>query len=972
MRWTRTVASKCRVWGRAPDSSRTPLTAPPCWITICQEVALRSLPAEFDVPPASLTSMLPHLASLTGARASLWAQRERGWVYRAGRPGGVESQVVRAGVDRGLPACVGEVLVLRAFEGYVLALEYDDPQAAERALSRTGDAIVEVLRACEASAGAKELTVASRPTYVDQRRLLEIERALLSQLVAGEPDTRVLEQLVLGVEATITGAIGSVLLIDPDQPDRLCLGSSPNLPSPLARCSDGLPVGPDVGTCGRAAYFKRPIYTSDVRVDPAWEGFAHVPVEVGLVSCWSVPILSRGGEVLGTFAIYLPTPGEPAEDLRELLHSFAQIAALALELRRAREALEHREVLFEAAARATSQAIWDLDFATRTLRWHAGENDPFGLGASSKEGLETWASLIHPDDRAAVVESLDQAVDRGDETWAASYRFRRSDGSYTWVLDRGLTIFDVSGTPLRMIGGLSDDGARRQSEQRLREQAEVLDQVQSAIIVIDLEGVVTVWNRAAERLYGVPSRQAEGADYRSTGVALDMPFDELCEVLATEGRRSASVRLERADGEVRELRSMWRVVRDNAGLPRSLVLVQTDETGRLRMERQQLRAQRLESIGTLAGGVAHDLNNMLTPILASVDLVRLKVSDPSALENLQIMEDAAERGATMVQQLLQFARGAEAERGPVDLVLLMSEVRRIIRDTLPRSVRLHVEVEADLPTVQGDTTQLHQVLLNLVINARDAMPEGGDLTLVATTVEILPEHLPHLASVEARAGRYVKLSVGDTGTGIPPEVKERIFEPFFTTKGVGSGTGLGLSTVLALVRAHKGFIELSTAPNEGTRVCVFLPVSVADCAVDGPCSGREVEPSGQGQRILVVDDEPAVRTIATRLLEGGGYQVAVAGDGEAALRAIEREHGAFDCVVTDLMMPQLDGYELIRRVRDRYPAVPMVAMTGLDRGDAREHVLASGASALLPKPFTGHSLLRVVGEAIAANHEKLR
>lgn len=804
----------------------------------------------------------------------------------------------------------------------------------------------------------------SSPAALDERRLLQVERALLAQLADGDPAEQILEQLVRGIEWSIAGVVGSVLLVDGEAQDRLRLGAAPSLPEPVAAASDGFPIGPNLGTCGVAAYTRQPVYTHDVREDPAWAGIAEVAAGEGLISCWSVPILGRDGKLLGTFAVYRSEPGLPDSDRVGLLESYAKLAALSLDLSQSREALKQREHLFEAAAKAISQAIWDLDIPKRTLRWHPADDDPFGLTDEELEDLDGWVARIHPEDRARVSHSLDQATSRGDDRWSASYRFQKADGSFVWVIDRGRTVYDSSGRPLRMVGGLSDDGARREAELRLREQAEVLDQVQSAIIVADIEGRVTVWNRSAARLYWIPAEQAEGRTLSEAGVVSDLPFADLLQILLAEGRRSSSVQLTRPGGEVRELRSMWRLVRDSEGCPRSVVLVQTDETSRLRMERRQLRAQRLESIGTLAGGVAHDLNNMLTPILASIELLRLKISEPSALDNLLIMEGAAQRGADMVRQLLQFARGAEAERGPVDVGLLLSEILRISRDTLPRSIRLHIEQEPDLPTVLGDKTQLHQILLNLVINARDAMPDGGEITLSSGLAEILPEHLPHLSSLEARAGTYVKIGVEDTGTGIPPEVLERIFEPFFTTKGVGVGTGLGLPTVLTLVRAHKGFIELFTEAGKGTRICVFLPVAVAgrERPIQHARSGPQLPVSGE--RVLVVDDELAVRQIACRLLEQAGYVVVEASDGVDALSEIDGATEPFACVVTDLMMPHLDGYGLIRELAASSPTTAVVAVTGLDRGDARERVLAAGAHAFLGKPFTGPALVECVGTAI--------
>lgn len=804
----------------------------------------------------------------------------------------------------------------------------------------------------------------ARGPELDQRRLLEVERHLLRQLVEGSPPERVLELLVEGIEQTIVGAVGSVLLVEPEERKVLLLGAAPNLPEPVRAASDRFPIGPNRAACGTAAHTRAPVFTEDVRTDPRWEGFAPIAESCGYLACWSVPILGKDAKLYGTFAVYLPTPGQPDEDRRSLLHSYAKLAALALELGGAKAELEHRELVFEAAARSTAHAIWDWDLVHDRLRWHGGHERGFDLHhAPGQRGLEPWVARIHPDDIERVTSTLYAVNENRTDSWQETYRWRRSDGTYAWVIDRGRVLRDEHGTAIRMIGGLADDTERRSVEQRLREQAAVLDQVQSAIVVLDLYGRVTVWNRAATDLHGVDEAKALGQSAADVGLigAADLPT--ALRVVAAQGRFVQDLEISRPSTAPIELRSHWRMVRDTAGHARSIVVVQTDETTRRRLHRQQLRAERLESIGTLAGGVAHDLNNVLTPILASVGLLQITLDDPAVQRSLRVVEEAAERGAGMVQQLLQFARGSDGERQPVEVDHVVREAVRYAREGLPPDIRWHLEIDDSLPQVLGDATQVHQVVMNLIVNARDAMPKGGVLRIEVSQVSVDAALVARLVGFEMDPGPAVCIQVSDTGIGIDPGLRERIFEPFFTTKSMGRGTGLGLATVTALVKGHRGGIELRSTVGEGTRFRVYLPATLHAPVVTVP-DVPAVALRGRGRVVLVVDDDRAVRSIAQRILESVGFVVQPAGDGAEALTLFAQDPHRFHAVLTDVMMPTLDGPGLVHAIRRVRHDLPILAMTGLDHASVRARLIEAGAHALLPKPFTSASLIEALGRAI--------
>ncbi|HEU4763646.1 MAG TPA: ATP-binding protein, partial [Gemmatimonadales bacterium] len=413
------------------------------------------------------------------------------------------------------------------------------------------------------------------------------------------------------------------------------------------------------------------------------------------------------------------------------------------------------------------------------------------------------------------------------------------------------------------------------------------------------------------------------------------------------------------DGRTVTIEGRWTLVRDDAGRPTSILAINTDITRRRALEQQFIRAQRLESIGTLAGGIAHDLNNVLAPIIMSIDLLTATAGDPETLETLELIGASARRGAELVRQVLSFARGLDSRRSALDPGRAIHDVVRIVSDTFPRNIRVVERLGTPLRSVDADPTQLHQVILNLCVNARDAMPNGGTLTLAADTVELDAEAAAVV--LDARPGAYIRFSVADTGTGIPKELLDRIFEPFFTTKEVGKGTGLGLSTSLAIVQGHGGFVRVDSAPGAGTRFEVYLPAHAEPASPELTLADAPI-PRGRGERILVVDDEASLREITRRSLEAAGYRVSLAVDGADAVAAYARERGTIAAVITDMMMPVMDGAATIRALRAIDPAVPVMAVSGLasEQAFTPVQIPGEGPTRYLPKPYTTDELLRAL------------
>jgi PAS domain S-box-containing protein len=623
--------------------------------------------------------------------------------------------------------------------------------------------------------------------------------------------------------------------------------------------------------------------------------------------------------------------------------------------RAAREALLMSEERFRLLARATNDAIWDWDLRTNALWWNEGYELLFGYDrAQVLPNISAWNTRVHPEDAARVVGGVHEAIDSGADQWSDEYRFRRADGSYAYVLDRG-HIIRQGEKAIRMIGGMTDLTQRRDAEERLAEQAALLDTAREPIAVKDLEGRFVYWNKGAERTYGWTA--AEVAGRKSPDFfALDPEiYAEGWRQLLEHGTWEGELRRRTKDGAERIVEVRWTLVRRADGTPRAVFAIDTDVTERRRIAAQSLRAQRLESLGTLAGGIAHDLNNVLTPILASIGFLREPLSEDDRRETLEAMEEAAQRGAAMVRQVLTFARGAEGRRERIAPRVVAEQITKIIRETFPKSILLRFDAAPELLPITADPTQLHQVLLNLCVNARDAMPAGGTLTLQLANATLDEQAVaPH---PDVQPGTFVRMSVIDDGSGIPPEILEHLFEPFFTTKELGQGTGLGLSTVHSIVRSHGGFITLSSTLGRGTRFDIFLPAEEGAPVPEAAVAVADQHPRGSGELILVVDDEETIRRVIRRTLERFGYRVLEAQHGVDGVSQFGRHRREIAAIITDVSMPVMDGPAMISAILALDPKARIIASSGLAEDREVASAAGHGTLAVVPKPYTAEALL---------------
>jgi PAS domain S-box-containing protein len=483
--------------------------------------------------------------------------------------------------------------------------------------------------------------------------------------------------------------------------------------------------------------------------------------------------------------------------------------------------------------------------------------------------------------------------------------------------------------------------------------------------VRDFDTKILFWSRGAERIYGWTQDEAVGKNLQDLfcpKTALQKEVNALKTVVKI-GTWQGELRKKTKFGQEIILESRWTLMFDADGQPKSILVVDTDITERKQLEEQFFRTQRLESIGTLASGIAHDLNNVLTPILTATQLLKGKLAkNPERHpQMLHIIENNAQRGSALVKQVLSFARGLKGEKTIVQFKHLITEIIQIAKQTFPKSIEFRTYIIEELWTVSGDTTQLHQVLMNLVVNARDAMPEGGMLTISAENM-FIDEAYARMYP-ESKVGHYIVITVTDTGIGMSSEILDRIFEPFFTTKEVGAGTGLGLSTVLGIIKSHYGFVTVSSQTGKGSTFKVFLP-SVESPQVPS-LEQLEIEP-GKGELILIVDDEPQILDVATIILENNNYQTLTASNGIEAIALYAQYKQEISVVLIDMMMPEMDGITTIRTMQKMNPDVQVIACSGLGTIELLPESGETKVQAVLLKPYTANDLLHSLNQVMGS------
>ncbi len=667
------------------------------------------------------------------------------------------------------------------------------------------------------------------------------------ELAVGDATLRqTLEAIVTTVEGLSTsGVLTSISLLGVDGV-HLRHGAAPSLPDAYNDAIDGTAIGPAVRSCGTAVHRGEPVLVSDIAVDPLWADFRDLALAHGLRACWSVPIRSSQGDILGTFAMYHREPREPTAVDLEIVDFVVRTAGLVIQRSNAEAAVREREERLRLAVDNADVGFWDVDVVNDTLTWPPRTKAMFGISAEVPVTMQDFYDGLHPDDRAATSAAYAAAADpEARALYDVEYRtIGKEDGVVRWVEAKGRGVFDADGRCLRVAGTAVQITARKEAEEALRELNATLE-----------------------------------------------------------------ARVAQAIAEREEVQEALR------------------------------QSQKMEAMGQLTGGVAHDFNNLLTPIVGSLDMLQRKGLGGEREQRLIAgAAQSAERAKTLVQRLLAFARRQPLQPVPVDVARLVTGMGDLVSSTTGPQIKVSVEAPNGLPPAKADPNQLEMAILNLAVNARDAMPDGGTLRISASRDPIRPGHRSNL-----RTGHYIRLSVADTGTGMDEATLARAVEPFFSTKGIGKGTGLGLSMVHGLASQLGGAMAIQSRPGLGTNVELWLPQStdfaeVADVAHDIST------PSIAGTALLV-DDEELVRMSTADMLNDLGYSVIEAVSGEDAMRLVE-EGQAFDLLVTDHLMPGMNGTDLAMEVRAARPDVPVLLVSGYAENEGIDPGLPR-----LTKPF---------------------
>jgi len=643
-----------------------------------------------------------------------------------------------------------------------------------------------------------------------------------------------------------------------------------------------------------------------------------------------------------------------------------------------RDKLRVAEERLELALQASGEGMWDWDVPSGQVYYSPRWMEMLGYRFDElPHTVATWENLLHPDDKDAALAAMQDHFQGRSSVYYSEHRLRSKAGSWIWTLSRGEVVSrDARGGPVRVVGMQGDITERKLLEQQLRRSQEISLQVgrlaQIGAWEVDVGRRTITWDPEVYRIHGVelgfrPDFDTATAFYppEVRPVLLNAlqqaerdgtPFDlELPFVTAQQRRLWVRV-IGRAE------LSAGRVVRLFGALQDITTRYEAEES-RHRLETQLFQAQKMETLGTLAGGIAHDFNNLLTGIMGYQDLALDALTpDHPAHHCIVAARDASVRAGGLVEQILSFSRpAADAEPMSLDLTLVIEEARRFLRATVPATIQIESEVLPGCGRVQADATQMHQVLLNLGSNAAHAMRQGGGvMRITLAPVSLTGSEAAALGGLTA--GPHVQLSVEDTGHGIDPETLKRIFDPFFTTKSVGEGTGLGLSVVHGIVRAHHGAIQVRSALGEGSRFSIYLPVADTETS-DGTLAAAPLS-RGQGEMIFIVDDEELVAGFAKMALERFGYRARCFALPDQCLEAVQQDPAGCAVLITDQTMPSMTGMELAARTRALAAQLPIIVMSGYFSKISSTALEQLGHIALLAKPFTSGEINSCVHRAL--------
>jgi nitrogen fixation negative regulator NifL len=960
-------------------------------------------------------------------------------------------------------------------DGQFLETEY--PMVRKDGTRFSAEVTVGVFRASDGSPKGKIIVTRdmTRRKQTQEREQLHLHTLQLLAMGASLPE--VLESIATLLECGREDWRCAIMLVDASG-RRLVHGAAPRLPEFYQQAIDGVEIGPGVGSCGTAAATKQLVVVEDVETHPYWDGFREVARRAGLRACWSQPVLSPGEEVLGTFAIYHAEPRVPTWEDVHAIAGVTRLASIAIEQRRAEQALRESEERLRLALVASQMGVWEWDLRTNAVFWSPECYVIAGL--KQQEGpltIETFTNLVHPEDRAQLVAAAEQAI-ANQTRFNVEFRLIRPDGGLRWLAHDARASYDAEGKPVRLVGTVQDITTRKLAEEQVRKLSRAVEQSPAAIVITNPAGDIEYVNPKFTQASGYTLDEVRGQNPRvlKSGETSPETYQQLWQAI-TQGREwSGEFHNRRKNGELywefarispildeagrlthflavkediterkragaalreseRRMREMmanvqlvtlmldergqilfgndfllqltgWQTeeilgrdyfeifipaevrdqlrqgfhsliqgsslahyeneiltrtgqrrliawnntsLKDVAGKIIGVASIGEDITDRKRQETQLRQSQKMEAIGQLASGVAHDFNNILAAFMMHLGLLQQRPDlDAELREGFKELEAGAQRAASLTRQLLLFSRRSVMQVQPLDVNEVVENLLKMLRRIIGEHIKLEWQGASQLPPVMADAGMLDQVVMNLVVNARDAMPNGGRLAIATEAVEVSEVQASNHPDV--RPGSFVCLTVSDTGCGMDEAVRKRIFEPFFTTKEAGKGTGLGLATVYGMVSQHRGWISVESRVNYGSTFRVMLP-AIARSVSETPAAIQERPVQGGEETILLVEDDLSVRQTLSVYLRRWGYQVLEAANGYEALELWPQHQHQVHLLFTDMVMPEgMTGLQLIERLRATKPGLPVIVCSGYSAELSQLDRLVAEGIVYVPKP----------------------
>jgi len=794
---------------------------------------------------------------------------------------------------------------------------------------------------------------------------------LMSMLASHASLHDMLSAIVRSLEEENPATLCSVLLLD-ESGQRLVHGAAPSLPASFVRAINGIAIGPEVGSCGTAAFTGQRVIVDDIAADPRWASFRALALDVGLRACWSEPIRDGAGQLLGTFAVYHRNVHAPTEDDILTIGNAARFAAVAIARQRDEIALYESEARFTHAFEHSAVGVSFIGADGVVFKVNRAMCEMLGYSAAEITGM-SYGALTHPEDLERS-NAYVARLRRGEiENFQHEKRYLHKSGRTVWAILSVSMVRGERGQPMYAVAQILDISAIRIAED---ERDLIFEYSLDLLCLADIDGCFKQLNPAWSRVLGWDQSEMLGRPY----LELVHPDDLVATLAAGERLRSGQSVIE-FENRYRCKNGDYRLLSWNSfplpqagvtlAVVRDVTARNAAERERREMEERLLEGQKMESLGALAGGIAHDFNNILAVILGNVGLAERALARGAAVDDkLRQIEIAGQRAVDLVQQIMAFSRRQPQQLRVLSLSQVVRETMMLLRATLPAGIAIQTTIAKNVPPVLADSTQMHQVLMNLCTNAWHALKQAGDYhgrIDVALTVHDASNAPPAGLRGEVAAGPLVCLTVSDNGVGMDGATVARIFEPFFTTRGPGEGTGLGLSVVHGIVAAHHGAIAVDSMPGAGTAIRVYLPASAETISEQRtPLPGARRD-AGPARHVLYIDDEAQLVALARELLELDGLDVIGHSDADSALAALREDPTAFDVVVSDYNMPKLSGLEVARAVAAIRPDLPVIIASGYITPELQQEAAACGVRQLLHKPDIATRLRAVVDEVLMAS-----